>query len=108
MLTILAAATLSAITAQATAGAEEPSAFLSGNASETRDPAQLINRGIIYARQGDYERARIYFVAARDSKEWVDLRITSGDWVDSRTLARRALEMLKNGHFRPSSQVAVR
>ncbi|MXP29928.1 hypothetical protein GRI58_14035 [Porphyrobacter algicida] len=72
------------------------------------DPAQQINRGIALARLGDMNAARELFIAARDNREWIDLQIPSGHWVDSRSLARRALVMLKHGDFGPRGQIALR
>ncbi|KUO51693.1 MAG: hypothetical protein APF82_08795 [Sphingomonadales bacterium BRH_c42] len=69
------------------------------DALETDDPARLINLGIAHARKGDDVRARLYFQAAIDSRERYDLETASGNWVDSRTLARRAMKMLDRGEF---------
>lgn len=63
------------------------------------DPARLINRGIALARLGRYDEARSDFEAAASASEAVDLETASGDWVDSRRLARRALAMLDKGEF---------
>ena len=72
------------------------------------EPGQQINRGIILARHGDNDAARALFIAARDNREWIDLQIPSGQWVDSRSLARRALVMLKRGAFVTQGQMALR
>jgi hypothetical protein len=66
---------------------------------ETDDPARLINLGIAHARKGDEDRARQFFQAAIDSRERYDLETAKGAWVDSRTLARRAMKMLDSGEF---------
>ena len=72
------------------------------------DPAQQINRGIVLAQRGDLGAAREMFIAARDNRELIDLQIPSGHWVDSRSLARRALIMLKRGAFAKQGQMALR
>lgn len=72
------------------------------------EPGQQINRGIVLARHGDNDAARALFIAARDNREWIDLQIPSGHWVDSRSLARRALVMLKRGAFVTQGQMALR
>ena len=63
------------------------------------DPAQLINRGVALARTGHYDAARRHFEAARDHEERFELETVSGEWMDSRTLARKGLAMLDRGEF---------
>lgn len=65
----------------------------------TDDPARLINLGVAYARTGDVARARAMFRAAHTAADRVELETASGDWVYSRVLARRAMEMLDRGEF---------
>ena len=63
------------------------------------DPARLINHGIALARTGDYDAARAAFAAEAGSRTSVELETASGDWVDSRHLARKGLAMLERGEF---------
>ena len=72
----------------------------------TRDPARLINLGIAHARNGDVEEARRMFARAFYSRDWVELETAKGQWIDSRTLARRALTMLDHSEFARGSQFA--
>lgn len=65
----------------------------------TNDPARLINRGIALARLGRYDEARADFASAAAARESIELETTTGDWVDSRRLARRAIAMLDKGEF---------
>jgi len=67
------------------------------------DAALLINLGIAYAHVGDEARARDMFEAALVSEDVVLLRTASGDETDSQRLARKALQMLRAGEFRPVS-----
>lgn len=71
-----------------------------GNAIAQDDPAQLINLGVAYARSGNDQAARECFEAAIKSKNRVELETASGDWQDSRVLARQALRMLERDEFR--------
>ena len=76
--------------------------------SETEgNPAQLINLGIAYAREGDTSRARAMFEAAMRSDLRLQLETADGQWEDSRWLARRALARLDRGDF-ASTRVATR
>jgi len=75
-------------------------------ALENDDPAQLINLGIAFARQGETAKARTMFEAAVESSNRFELETATGDWVDSRQLARRALASLENGEL--STRVASR
>lgn len=70
------------------------------------DPAALINLGIAHARNGDRQTAKAMFTRAFYAREWVELETATGDWVDSRTLARQALAMLDEGRFARASQFA--
>lgn len=70
-------------------------------AASPDDAALLINLGIAYAHAGDEERARDLFEAALVSDDVVLLRTAGGDETDSRRLARKALQMLRAGEFRP-------
>lgn len=67
------------------------------------DAALLINLGIAYAHAGEEERARDLFEAALVSEDVVLLRTAAGDETDSRRLARKALQMLRAGEFRPAT-----
>lgn len=64
------------------------------------DPVRLINLGIAYARQGRTEEARAMFEAAMWTEDRVALETATGEWKDSRHLARFALRMLDSGEFR--------
>jgi len=66
------------------------------------DAALLINLGIAYAHAGDEEQAHDLFEAALVSDDVVLLRTAEGDETDSRRLARKALQMLRAGEFRPA------
>jgi len=62
-------------------------------------PAQLINLGIAYAREGDADRARALFRRAAHADEAYALETANGEWTDSRVLARRALASLDSGRL---------
>lgn len=72
------------------------------------DHARLINLGIAHAREGRVEQARALFRSAVRSEDSVRLETATGDWLDSRDLARLALQMLARGEFTPATQVATR
>ena len=72
------------------------------------DPARLINLGIAYAREGRVEEARTLFEAAAQSETRYRLETASGEWVDSRWLAYRALAMIDEGRFESKTRVAAR
>lgn len=72
------------------------------------DPARLINLGIAYARQGEAEAARALFERAARNAERLNLETATGEWIDSRALARRALAALERGEFASSSRTAMR
>jgi hypothetical protein len=63
--------------------------------------------GIAYARVGRTAEARAAFEAAASSDERFRLETASGEWMDSRDLARRALAMLDKGEL-SSTQFAAR
>lgn len=58
-------------------------------------PASLFNLGVAYARQGDTERARDAFERAARLDQRVQLETSTGEWVDSRKLALRALARIQ-------------
>ncbi len=68
-------------------------------ALQADDPAVLINLGVAYAREGDDRLAAVLFEAAMASANRCELETANGDWVDSRQLARRALQKLAQGAF---------
>ena len=63
----------------------------------TNDPALLINKGIALARLGHVDEARDNFEAAARGRHQMDLETMSGEWIDARTIAHRALTMLDAG-----------
>ena len=63
------------------------------------DPALLINLGSAYTEIGDLERAATYYRAAATSEDRYWLELAGGQWVDSRTAARRALQTLEARGF---------
>lgn len=72
------------------------------------DPARQINHGIALARLGDYGEARERFDAASRNAERYELQTSTGDWIDSKVIARRGLAMLDQGEFRGYEALAVR
>lgn len=72
------------------------------------DPARLINLGIAYARQGRPDVARALFERAALRAERLSLETATGEWIDSRALARRALARLERGEFAVASRTAMR
>ncbi len=72
------------------------------------DHARLINLGIAYAREGRVDEARAMFRAALRHGEAVRLETADGTWLNSRALARQALQMLDRGEFSSSAQFAAR
>ncbi len=72
------------------------------------DPARLINLGIAYAREGREAEARGLFRDAVRSERSVRLETATGAWLDSRNLARMALQMLDRGEFNTARQIAKR
>jgi Tfp pilus assembly protein PilF len=69
---------------------------------EPNDPAVLINLGIAYAQMGYEEKARASFKIALASPQTQELDTADGRTMDSRRLARHALQMLDRGEFAPS------
>ncbi len=63
------------------------------------DPARLINLGIAHARLGDEANARAFFRAAVNSEQRLELETATGEWRDSRVLAKTALRKLDRGEF---------
>ena len=63
------------------------------------DPALLINLGSAYAETGDLNRAAAAYQAAANSEDRYRLELADGQWVDSRTAARRALQTLETRGF---------
>lgn len=84
-------------------------AQIEGNAAlDADDPARLINLGVAYARQGDRVRAREAFRQAIASEKRYDLETASGRWVESRSLAFRALAALDQGRLDSDIRTAMR
>lgn len=77
-------------------------------ASDTQDPAMLINLGIAYAREGHLDHARGLFERAAHSESRFQLETATGEWVDSRWLAIRAIALLDAGEFGSSERLAAR
>ncbi|MCR2833088.1 hypothetical protein [Parerythrobacter lacustris] len=77
-------------------------------ASGAQDPAKLINLGIAYAREGQLDHARALFEQAARSEDRVRLETATGEWVDSRWLAIRAIALLDAGEFGGSERLAAR
>ncbi|NTZ41724.1 hypothetical protein G7A66_01200 [Altererythrobacter sp. SALINAS58] len=75
-------------------------------AAANDDPAVLINLGIAYARQGRSDDAKAMFVAALASDTPVKLETATGEWQDSRWLARSALGKLARGEFSGAGRLA--
>ena len=70
--------------------------------ADPKDPAILINLGIAYAQLGYDQKAKAQFEDALTSPIEQDLTIADGRTIDSRRLARKALQMLDRGEFRPT------
>ncbi|ANY19516.1 hypothetical protein A6F68_00991 [Tsuneonella dongtanensis] len=60
-------------------------------------PAGLINLGVAHARRGDEAEARRLFQRAAAMTQRYELETASGTWVDSRSLALKALAALDRG-----------
>ncbi len=91
------------LSASTLAAGRDSEAIAELEAHSSRDPGQLINLGIAYARRGDEETARDLFQAALTSPEPIELETADGNSTDSIRLARKALRMLDNGEFAPVS-----
>ena len=78
------------------------------DAATASDPAIQINHGVALARVGEFDAARSSFEAAARNAERYELETATGNWVDSRVLARRGLAMLDDGAFRGYEALAVR
>lgn len=72
------------------------------------DPARQINHAIALARLGEYDAARQSFAAAARNADRLELETATGNWIDSRVLARRGLAMLDDGQFADYEALAVR
>ncbi|MAW90612.1 MAG: hypothetical protein CL575_10810 [Altererythrobacter sp.] len=72
------------------------------------DPARQINLAVALARVGEYEAAQERFEAAARNADRYELETATGDWIDSRVLARRGLAMLDVGKFGSMETLAVR
>ena len=72
------------------------------------DPARQINHAVALASVGEYDEARDRFAAAARNADRLELQTSTGDWVDSKVLARRGLAMLESGDFRGYEALAVR
>lgn len=77
------------------------------SALDNDDPSRLINLGVAYAREGDIEEAKALFRAALYAQDRQLVETASGEWVDSRVLARRALARLEQSQTRSYQQVAL-
>ncbi|MDN3644674.1 hypothetical protein QWY75_00480 [Pontixanthobacter aestiaquae] len=78
------------------------------DALDLDDPARLINLGIANAREGRVALARKLLNAAAHSETRFRLETASGEWVDSRWLARRALARLDEHAGIGPTRVAAR
>ena len=72
------------------------------------DPARQINHAVALASVGEYDEARDRFAAAARNADRFELQTSTGDWVDSKVLARRGLAMLESGDLRGYEALAVR
>ena len=72
------------------------------------DPARQINHAVALARVGEYDAARDKFAAAARNADRFELETVTGDWVDSKVLARRGLAMIEAGDFTGYETLAVR
>ncbi len=91
------------LSASALAAGRDAEAIAELEAHTSKDPGQLINLGIAYARKGDEDAARSLFQAALTSPEPIELETADGSSTNSVRLARKALRMLDNGEFTPAS-----
>lgn len=104
------AATVDVAFAELSAGRNEAAIVrIEGNPDLAEsDPARLINLGVAHAREGRTEQARAMFRAAVRARDSVQLETATGQWVDSRDLARTAMAMLDRGAFEPGPVFAAR
>ncbi len=77
-------------------------------ALEEGDPASLINLGIAHAREGRVTEARTFFNAAATTATRYRLETATGEWVDSRWLAKKALALLDEGLLDNRQRLAAR
>ncbi|MXP45945.1 hypothetical protein GRI43_00875 [Altererythrobacter luteolus] len=80
----------------------------SNAALDRDDPARLINLAVAYAREGRTDEARELLDLAVHSGARYQLETASGDWVDSRRLALKAIAMLDSGQLGSAARVASR
>jgi len=66
------------------------------------DPALLLNLGQAYARLGDYDKAQLTFLRARDSRKGYDVLMADGAIKSTR---RAAIDALKWLDKQPSQEV---
>lgn len=84
-------------------------ARIEGNADlDLDDPARQINLAIAYARKGRIGEARRLLASAAHNADRVQLETASGEWIDSRRLAMKALSLMKSGQLGGVSRVASR
>lgn len=74
---------------------------------ERDDPSRLINLGVAHARKGDVESARAMFRAALFSEKRQVVETSSGEWIDSRVLARTAMARLDRGELEQATMFAA-
>lgn len=67
------------------------------------DPAVLINLGVAHAQMGEDSKARTAFKAALVSSQPQELDVADGRTMDSRRIARIAMQMLDRGEFRATT-----
>ena len=76
--------------------AEAIAALKDARATDASDPAQMINLGTAYARQGRMKDAARAYRAAIASGTRYQVELADGSWSDSRDAARLALSRLDN------------
>lgn len=67
--------------------------------ADTSQPVVLINLGTAYLSEGRVADAREAFQAAANADERYDVELADGSWIDSREVARIALERLDRTSF---------
>ena len=77
------------------------------DARDAAHPARLINLGIAHARMGDESKARALLAEAAACPDRYWLETATGEWVDARDIARKAIAMLDRGEF-AGTQFAAR